>query len=320
MRNELIQFTKMIAAVIIKIAFYSLLIIANGETSQKDSSAKCGALNRRRPKRIVDGNEVPNPNPYPWTVFLVTTYRKETGESQKLFCAGSIIQPTFILTVAHCIPPNTERLHIYYGSSVDLNDPSTHNIISAIRWYIHPNYNYYVESTWEHDIAIIEVKQGSIDFENDQVGQICLPEDHINTDGQEMITAGYGNPQRYGASYRNPRLREATVYGVNSTFFGLPNHVNGSITAVGFNGFLSFYDIGDPLMLERNGVWTLVGVARYICLNNESQNCDPRAPMLFTRVSNYLDWIILTIINPHINYSDILDTFNHLEGETSSRD
>ncbi|RWS05710.1 hypothetical protein B4U79_19081 [Dinothrombium tinctorium] len=112
-----------------------------------------------------------------------------------------------------------------------------------------------------------------------------------------------------------PVLREAVVVGLNSNSFSRNGCIGGSISALGLTGLTSSSDSGDPLMLQRNGIWTLVGVSRNFCGYDASQNCDPSCPLLVTRVSNYLDWINGIIINHSVDYSDILDTFNHFQGE-----
>ncbi|RWR98474.1 Chymotrypsinogen 2-like protein, partial [Dinothrombium tinctorium] len=78
---------------------------------------------------------------------------------------------------------------------------------------------------------------------------------------------------------------------------------------LGLTGFASYGDSGGPLMLQRDGSWTLEGVQSRICVNDYSQNCDPTCPAIFTRVENHLHWIYSIINENTDNISDHLAAY-----------
>ncbi|RWR99253.1 chymotrypsinogen B-like protein, partial [Dinothrombium tinctorium] len=163
--------------------------------------------------------------------------------------------------------------------------------ITATRWVRHPGYNESDYNTWENDIGIIVIGSDVINFNSDNVQEICLPQDDINTDGQVMRVAGWGNTQRYGSLSFNSVLREASVLGANSMKPRSTFPIGSSIAALPLSGFVSVGDSGGPVMLNRNNWWTIVGVIQAQFLHNRAQNCDPSCPLFFTRVSQHLGWI-----------------------------
>ncbi|RWR98603.1 chymotrypsinogen B-like protein [Dinothrombium tinctorium] len=109
--------------------------------------------------------------------------------------------------------------------------------------------------TWENDIGMIVIASDVIDYDFDDVEEICLPEDNLNTDGQVMRVAGW------------------------------------DIAAYALSGFVSDGDSGGPLMLYRDGSWAIVGIIREHFVNNITQVCNPSCPSIYTRVSRHLGWI-----------------------------
>ncbi|RWR99045.1 chymotrypsinogen B-like protein, partial [Dinothrombium tinctorium] len=96
----------------------------------------------------------------------------------------------------------------------------------------------------------------------------------------------------------------ASLVGQNCQTFAREYFIGGSIASLGLSGFASDGDSGSSLILQRNGRYTLVGVYSTICMNNETQNCDPSCPIIFTRVENHLHWIHSIINGNTYNISD----------------
>ncbi|RWS06518.1 trypsin-1-like protein, partial [Dinothrombium tinctorium] len=213
---------------------------------------ECKPANGRMRKRIIDGNRVRRPNPYPWMVFLIITYINETGHLATITCGGPFIRPTFILTAAHCIPPHTVNVEVRYGSIDHLQGPPS---TTATRWIRHPDFNESDVNTWENDIGMIVIASDVIDYDFDVVEEICFPEDNINTDGQVMRVAGWNNNT-------DSVLRETSVGGINSMH-------------------LSSFPIGRH---------SSICLKEYF-VNNLTQFCDPSCPSIYTRISRHLGWI-----------------------------
>ena len=92
-----------------------------------------------------------------------------------------MINDRYILTAAHCFRQYNPSRISYYSFAMGHHDINEKNVVSkAQRIIIHASYNFNGKKA--HDIALVELDQ-IVDFNNDQLGFICLPLNHINDNG-----------------------------------------------------------------------------------------------------------------------------------------
>uniref|UniRef100_A0A182RZC9 Peptidase S1 domain-containing protein n=1 Tax=Anopheles funestus TaxID=62324 RepID=A0A182RZC9_ANOFN len=116
---------------------------------------------------------------YPWMAMIV--YMSSTSGTESSECAGTIINVRYILTAAHCIDGQMERMrYVRIGEFDTRTDPDCEEDTCAApiqRYGVedavhHPNFTRIVRSG--HDVGLLRLNR-SIDFSSGDVSPVCLP-------------------------------------------------------------------------------------------------------------------------------------------------
>ncbi|XP_040585819.1 transmembrane protease serine 4 isoform X1 [Mesocricetus auratus] len=226
--------------------------------------------------RVVGGVEA-SVDSWPWQVSIQYD-RQHT-------CGGSILDPHWILTAAHCFRKHLDvsNWKVRAGSEKLGHTPSlpVAKIFVTKHNALHPK---------EKDIALIKL-QVPLTF-SDTVRPICLPfPDEELTPGTPLWVIGWGFTEQNGGTMSDVLL-QASVQVIDSTRCNAEDAYQGEVTAEmvcagtpqgGVDACQG--DSGGPLMYH-SGHWQVVGIVSW------GYGCgSPTTPGVYTKVTAYLDWI-----------------------------
>lgn len=237
---------------------------------------------------------------FPWLASLFLR-RPETGEAY-FMCAATILTPTVLVSAAHCFNSkySDSDWFVRVGDNFIISkDPSEQtfqvNLIMKHEKFLplsSPG------GDGRNDIALLQIKRRegrSILFDK-FVRPACLPhtDDKISRwRGSHCEISGWGmqeynNTSSYPDSIRAAKIKIGVVnYGVCNYLYGRDVKKTGKFCAGGTVDACQ-EDSGGPLMCEHQGRYHLVGIV------SSGKGCG-LYPGLYTEVSKYSDWIVLTM-------------------------
>ncbi|XP_041962294.1 transmembrane protease serine 9-like isoform X2 [Alosa sapidissima] len=251
-----------------------------------------------RHQRILGGKKAPAES-VPWQVLLSGFGRG----------GAFVIHEQWLLTAAHnYVQPqeikDKESLEVYVGENTItgmLKWPKLE--VQAVR--VHPLYNNPDDKNYDHDIALIQLKQ-KITF-NSRVMPLCLP----TTDDQYMtgrmgLVSGFGviEKQRLLSDLRFVKLPlvEQKVCEDFASLPNVPNSITENMFCAGFpeGGKDSCTgDSGGAFAFEQDGRFWAAGIVSW------GVNCgEPGYYGVYTRISKYTDWIHKIIDNQFTDCGD----------------
>ena len=214
--------------------------------------------------RIVGGREA-RPNSWPWQIDLLVN-----GTAH--YCGGSLIDPLWIVTSAHCFYLYTqpEQWQVRVGEHNETKFEGYEEMINIEKITIHPGFILgSAEDTGDYDIAIIKLKRPAVFHK--LVHSICLPEMETRfATSKTCFATGWGKQDENAAEYSDV-LREVEVELVskevcnsNISYNGL---LNERFLCAGFQAGgkdACGGDSGGPLACQiENGSFVLTGVVSW---------------------------------------------------------
>nr|XP_033799448.1 urokinase-type plasminogen activator [Geotrypetes seraphini]XP_033799449.1 urokinase-type plasminogen activator [Geotrypetes seraphini] len=275
--------------------------------TDSESATTCGQRSHKL-FRIVQGRSTPVES-QPWIATIFRHSRKYHQDS--FICGGSLINPCWVVTAAHCFPESTkpEDYNIILGNSkLDETDHDKEQRFQVQKIILHEDYTDET-GAYVNDIALVKIRSASgyCAVENDYVQTICLPPSNLSLkNGYECEIAGYGQQDSSDWFY-SQILKSARVQLISQHLCRSEAYYGKLITSNMFCAGDPQWkvdackgDSGGPLSCEHNGNMHLYGVISW------GDDCAKQnKPGVYTRVTHYLPWI-----NSHMNGDNVFKSRN----------
>ncbi|XP_059611890.1 proclotting enzyme [Phlebotomus argentipes] len=247
--------------------------------------------------RIVGGVESPN-GQWPWMAAIFLHGPKRT----EFWCGGSLIGTKYVLTAAHCTRDSRQRPFAPRQFTVRLGDidlstddePSAPVTFKVKEVRAHPRFS---RVGFYNDIAIIVLEKPV--RKSKYVIPVCLPNRNLPAPdrlaGRRGTVVGWGTTYYGGKEsttqrqanlplWRNEDCNRAYFQPITENFL-CAGYSEGGVDAC--QG-----DSGGPLMMRVDARWTQLGIVSF------GNKCgEPGYPGVYTRISEYMDWIRETTKN-----------------------
>ncbi len=254
--------------------------------------------------RIIGGIEA-KPGAWPWQVALMQADEEDGFDAQ--FCGGSLIDPNWIVTAAHCVydgygnVESPSAINVTVGRhTLSLTDGQRISVSQII-----PHVNYTPDSRIpDFDIALLQLAKpailtGAIGMTGavKTIDLVTLADIALTAPDTFAIVTGWGDQMNGWGDYADS-LNQVTVPLVSNQVCGEAydklDYPSGSITdnilCAGFyeGGKDACYgDSGGPLVVrDGHGGWKLAGI-----VSSGHECAMPEAYGTYTRVSRFTDWV-----------------------------
>uniref|UniRef100_A0A8C8T1M5 Urokinase-type plasminogen activator n=1 Tax=Pelusios castaneus TaxID=367368 RepID=A0A8C8T1M5_9SAUR len=287
----------------IKKGYRTLPTVCDIQQCHREIDSTCGQRSFSKYFKIVSGS-IAAIESQPW-IATIFYYSKRT-EKNVFVCGGSLIDPCWVLTAAHCFSArgtDSSDYRVFLGKSkLDATDDKEQTF-QVEQIITHEGYMEENTGSYNNDIALMRIKSasGHCAAESDYVKTICLPaENLVMRDNTQCEVSGYGKENNLDLYY-SKILKTANVNLISQSLcrdeYYDPNKVNDNMVCAGGVQWKTDSckgDSGGPLICEHNGRMSLYGIVSW------GEGCaKENRPGVYTRVTRYLSWIDSNIRRVH---------------------
>ena len=250
------------------LSFLAALAVASGCGSPAITPVITGYNNTR----IVNGETAINGS-WPWQVSL------QYGGQH--YCGGSLLNEDWVVTAAHCtVRPETRVVLGEHDRFSDAEDIQTLRVAQA---FIHPQFG----PQWpNNDIQLLKLATPA--KLHMRVSPVCVAESGDDFGSILCVTTGWGQTdleEPLPAQLQQVALPLLTNEECKK-YWG--DWITDQMVCAGASGASScFGDTGGPLVCEKNGLWTLVGVFSWTW----SPSCSVSMPGIYARITEHSAWM-----------------------------
>ncbi|XP_042315048.1 hyaluronan-binding protein 2 isoform X12 [Sceloporus undulatus] len=268
----------------------------------------CGKPETGGPLKRIYGGSKTTSGKHPWQASLQRKFSLNPFWQKGHFCGGTLIEPCWVLTAAHCILTEARVLQVALGKQ-DLHSKEHHEQIFDVEKIIKHGHYTEREDIPYNDIALLKLKptDGHCAVETKYVKPVCLP-DSTFPDNTECYISGWGETEttcfskEIKAGYNSflvsgessHQLLDARVKLISQMRCNAPsaynNRLDESMLCAGnlqrTRADTCQGDSGGPLTCVKNGSYYLYGIVSW------GDQCGLKnKPGVYTRVTRFLNWI-----------------------------